>query len=171
MVCQSFIAPSLGAAGQPTFSRLEGESITFQCRVRGSPAPDITWSKDGGLIIPSGTKFQVTSGSFLDREGISNLVSSLVVSQLSTRDTGSYNCRASGNVSIVSLSTPYVLTVTPTTVDYCSPNPCQNGGRCTSGLTSFECECTEDYTGITCDTGITLKITSTIICQIFCSLK
>ena len=37
--------------------------------------------------------------------------------------------------------------------DKCEPNPCQNGGTCTSDynlIDGFKCECAKDFGGITC---------------------
>ncbi len=140
---------------QSVFTRESGGSITFQCRAYGAPLPSITWFRQNALLVPSGSKFQIDSRTDLDSDGVVSVVSSLTVSKLSPKDTGNYTCRAFNNISSASLPVPYVLTVIPVTIDYCSPNPCQNGGRCTSGLETFECECAEGFTGITCDTEAT----------------
>ena len=34
--------------------------------------------------------------------------------------------------------------------DECSPNPCQNGGTCIDGLSTYTCYCTNHYAGTTC---------------------
>ena len=36
-------------------------------------------------------------------------------------------------------------------VDNCNPSPCHNGGTCSLFTLSFECSCTSNYGGITCD--------------------
>ena len=135
------------------FSRDAGDSIMFQCRAQGSPLPDIAWFKDDIPIVPSGSRIQINSGTNLDSEGIPTIASVLTVSDLTPSDAGSYNCRASNSIASVSLQMPYVLSVTPVTIDYCSPNnPCQNGGRCMSRQDTFQCDCSgTGYTGITCD--------------------
>ncbi|XP_069118574.1 fibropellin-1-like isoform X2 [Argopecten irradians] len=38
-------------------------------------------------------------------------------------------------------------------VDYCSSNPCQNGGVCGSSQGTFVCTCTDGYTGLSCEKG------------------
>ncbi|XP_072908661.1 protein crumbs homolog 2-like isoform X1 [Hemitrygon akajei] len=35
--------------------------------------------------------------------------------------------------------------------DTCKPMPCQHGGKCTVTWNDFECECTKEYTGRTCE--------------------
>ena len=37
-----------------------------------------------------------------------------------------------------------------TNIDECSPNPCQNGGSCIDGISSFACQCLPEYTGSSC---------------------
>lgn len=34
----------------------EGQEITLKCHAEGYPRPTITWSRDGGAILPSGGK-------------------------------------------------------------------------------------------------------------------
>ncbi len=40
-----------------------------------------------------------------------------------------------------------------TVVDLCDPNPCQNGGMCTSMGNTFTCVCPPEFTGTICDNG------------------
>jgi hypothetical protein len=45
--------------------------------------------------------------------------------------------------------------------DPCSPNPCENEGRCKAELNTFECECVPGFKGKTCKgTLIGLKLES-----------
>ncbi|XP_030849105.1 fibropellin-1 isoform X5 [Strongylocentrotus purpuratus] len=37
-------------------------------------------------------------------------------------------------------------------INECSPDPCENGGRCSDGVDSFTCACAPGYTGPTCGT-------------------
>ncbi|XP_048750866.2 fibropellin-1-like [Ostrea edulis] len=40
-------------------------------------------------------------------------------------------------------------------IDYCANSPCKNGGTCTSGSTTFNCQCdSTGYTGDTCEESI-----------------
>ncbi len=39
------------------------------------------------------------------------------------------------------------------TEDYCSNQPCLNGGTCVDGLSGFQCLCPAGYTGTVCETG------------------
>lgn len=84
------------------------------------------------------------------------IVSVLTITNLTILDSGSYNCRAVNPINSVLLPAPYSLTVVPP--DYCSPNPCLNGGRCTSGPTGFQCECQGQFNGTICDMGTQVKI-------------
>jgi hypothetical protein len=36
--------------------------------------------------------------------------------------------------------------------DFCSPNPCQNGGTCTNGAGTYACACPSGWTGTNCET-------------------
>ena len=45
-----------------------------------------------------------------------------------------------------------------TDIDDCKPSPCENGGTCTDGVNSYTCECVDGYTGVNCETGITINI-------------
>ena len=38
-----------------------------------------------------------------------------------------------------------------TAIDDCDPNPCENGGTCVDGITTFTCDCEEDFTGLRCE--------------------
>ena len=40
-----------------------------------------------------------------------------------------------------------------TELDACEPNPCLNGGTCTSTTDSFSCTCAAQFTGVTCQIG------------------
>ena len=40
--------------------------------------------------------------------------------------------------------------------DPCVPDPCLNGGTCSSTLVTFTCECTAQYMGVICDIGKTV---------------
>ena len=134
------------------FSRDAGDSVMFQCRAIGVPLPEVVWLKDGMPLI-IGSKYQVNSGISVNSDGLPTFLSFLTVSSLNPRDAGDYNCRAFNNLSSISLEMPYDLTVIPAIIDYCTPDPCQNGGRCTFGVETFVCHCTDGYTGITCDQG------------------
>eukprot|EP00794_Sanderia_malayensis_P004747 gene4747-5371_t len=41
-----------------------------------------------------------------------------------------------------------------TLINHCSPNPCQNGGSCTSSSSGYTCSCQAGYTGVNCETLI-----------------
>ena len=37
--------------------------------------------------------------------------------------------------------------------DFCSPNPCSNGGKCEHDALGFVCKCPKGYSGDTCERG------------------
>ena len=43
-------------------------------------------------------------------------------------------------------------------IDYCTPNPCQNGGACTYGLTTYTCACLAGYTDFNCERSMCLFV-------------
>ncbi|KAL4218299.1 Hyaluronan-binding protein 2 [Mactra antiquata] len=68
------------------------------------------------------------------------------------------NCHNTGGSIIIpptkttttSTTTSTTTTSKPTPVDYCRSRPCNNGGTCISGSTTFSCRCTTSFTGATC---------------------
>ena len=38
-------------------------------------------------------------------------------------------------------------------VDECISSPCQNGGACLDGITSYQCTCVDPFTGADCESG------------------
>ena len=40
-----------------------------------------------------------------------------------------------------------------TEIDECVSNPCESGSTCNNYVNSFNCTCTEGYTGMMCETG------------------
>ena len=42
----------------------------------------------------------------------------------------------------------------------CFPEPCQNGGTCTDGDSSYTCSCLAGWTGTSCDAGTHLYLCS-----------
>ena len=40
-----------------------------------------------------------------------------------------------------------------TEIDDCLSIPCQNGGKCTDGVLSYQCNCPDGFTGTICETG------------------
>ena len=46
------------------------------------------------------------------------------------------------------------LKFTPTDIDDCENDPCENGGSCTDGVNIYTCGCVAGYTGDNCETGM-----------------
>ena len=44
-----------------------------------------------------------------------------------------------------------------TELNYCLPNPCQNGGNCTDGVKSYNCSCVKGFNGKNCENGQFIK--------------
>lgn len=147
---------------QPTellFTLDSGMNASFECRADGFPLPSIVWHKNGAVIVSDlGDKFNIRMMTLQGglRPSVSEtIVSVLTVTNLTASDAGDYSCRAVNPISSATLPTPYTLTVLPPPPpNFCSPNPCQNGGQCTSGLTTFQCTCQGNFNGTTCDTGM-----------------
>lgn len=145
---------------QISYTENSGDSVSFECRADGYPLPSIAWLRNGRVIIASlsGGKFEVetmTLAEGLRSDLLETAVSVLTINNLSPLDDGEYTCRASNSVNNVFLPTAFSLTVVPPPPpDFCSPDPCLNGGACTSGSTSFQCRCTDQFTGVTCDVGM-----------------
>ena len=38
-------------------------------------------------------------------------------------------------------------------IDECVSNPCESGSTCNNYVNSFNCTCTDGYTGMMCETG------------------
>ena len=39
-------------------------------------------------------------------------------------------------------------------IDECSSDPCMNGGSCTDGINSYNCDCVSGYSGEDCEIGM-----------------
>ena len=53
-------------------------------------------------------------------------------------------------------------TATTSTDDYCSPNPCLNGGTCTDDASRYMCSCPVGYSGYNCGTSDQVTVTKYI---------
>lgn len=65
-------------------------SVTLQCHVEGSPAPSVTWSKDGRPLAESVRRRVLSSGS-------------LQLAFVQSDDTGRYTCAAANPAGAASL--------------------------------------------------------------------
>jgi len=133
-----------------------GSSVSLECRADGVPLPDITWLKDGELILASSDedKYQITRR--VVPEGIrpqfsESVISVLNITAVSPSDSGNYTCKAFNSFGSRRQLLPYILSVS--SQDFCTPNPCKSGAECSSGLSSFSCDCPEGFTGVTCNTS------------------
>ena len=115
----NYLFPSVEVALQNTTGYLTqseiGESVSFTCTADGINRPVITWRKDGQLIL-STERLHIDSVNdiqgFRSIPGIKQITSSLTISDLKERDSGSYSCRADNEAEIpVSLDSPFVLLV------------------------------------------------------------
>ena len=122
MICTfvyNYLFPSVEVALQNTIGYLTeseiGESVSFTCTADGINRPVITWRRDGQLIL-STARLSIDSVNdiqgFRSIDGVQQITSSLTISDLRERDSGSYSCRADNEAEIpVSLDSPFVLVV------------------------------------------------------------
>ena len=100
------------------FTRQSRESVSFTCTADGIPTPTILWLRNGTLLQASLNPRLSVSGETLSSGLRPNIAesrrSTLTISDLSERDSGSYSCRASNQVGMTAeLREPYRLTVAP----------------------------------------------------------
>ncbi|XP_078621722.1 obscurin-like [Branchiostoma floridae x Branchiostoma japonicum] len=72
---------------------VQGSSVIFECEVTGSPAPTVTWYKDGQPLVEDGDHVSFESrddGTFL-----------LTIIDVQNLDVGTYTCRAANSVGDV----------------------------------------------------------------------
>ncbi|XP_003736478.2 papilin isoform X2 [Drosophila pseudoobscura] len=95
----------------PKNSYSPGSTIAISCSVQGYPEPNVTWTKDNTPLY-SNERIQITSQPHR-----------LVVSDVSTEDTGIYGCKASNAFSYsVSQETVTIQSVIPVSPE-CIDNP------------------------------------------------
>ena len=92
-----------------------GQSITINCTADGINRPNITWRKDGQLILNT-TRLRISSlndmQGFRPIPGVQQITSSLTIRELRESDSGSYSCRADNEADLpVSLNSPFMLIV------------------------------------------------------------
>ena len=58
------------------------------------------------------------------------------------------------NVQTEKIFIHYIFWLTPTDIDECNPDPCENGGSCTDDVNGYTCDCADGYTGHDCEIGI-----------------
>ncbi|XP_070569686.1 obscurin-like isoform X2 [Ptychodera flava] len=75
---------------------VEGDLVRFDCKVTGTPMPDITWCKDGHVLSIYGGHHRF----FTDDNG----VCAMVIPQTTLHDNGEYSCSAANFVGKVSCS-------------------------------------------------------------------
>ena len=86
-----------------------GQNISFNCTAEGIPMPTIVWRKDGQLIIQNNKRHISSKSSTGFHSGVT---STLIISDVTGSDNGSYSCRADNEANIGAVLTiPYQLTV------------------------------------------------------------
>ncbi|XP_078483638.1 uncharacterized protein LOC100176631 isoform X3 [Ciona intestinalis] len=66
-------------------------------------------------------------------------------------NTGGYTNTKGGWVDDICTNTKYYVCQRP---DFCSSSPCQNGGTCSRGTTTYSCSCASGYSGTNCGTDL-----------------
>uniref|UniRef100_H0VN85 Hemicentin 2 n=1 Tax=Cavia porcellus TaxID=10141 RepID=H0VN85_CAVPO len=81
---------------------MEGHAVRLLCEARGTPAPDVTWFKDGVLLPTSPEVVYTRSGRQLQ------------LSRAQSSDAGVYTCKASNPVGVTEKATRLAVYVAPT---------------------------------------------------------
>ncbi|XP_078578459.1 uncharacterized protein LOC144863280 [Branchiostoma floridae x Branchiostoma japonicum] len=106
-----------------------GETMMYTCRANSHPPSNLTWT------LPNG---DVSQGAVLE------------ITNMTQADIGTYLCTADNGYA-----TDYkAVDISMKEIDYCSRNPCKNGGTCTNRASGFQCACPAGYEGDTCQTEI-----------------
>lgn len=153
--------PAIQGTGGTAFTQDSGSQAQFSCSADGIPTPNILWLKDGQLLqtgLSERFNLQESVGQTgQEREGITeSRTTTLTIVNVTPRDNGRYKCQAVNQYgNSATLSQSYNLTVNPPAPqDFCAPsNPCQNGGTCNSGMSSYICSCTSRFSGVNCENG------------------
>ena len=72
-----------------------GSNVTFNCSATGYPKPTITWAKenDSGLVLYNPTAEILTGGG-------NSIFSQLVITEIKSKDYGTYHCVASNTAGV-----------------------------------------------------------------------
>ena len=83
------------------------------CSATGDPLPDISWEKDGQIILPDlSDKIDVQESQQTSPERI--IISTLTISNIAAGDMGNYTCYASSGVGSTSIvASPFSIIVRP----------------------------------------------------------
>ncbi|GAB6033412.1 Down syndrome cell adhesion molecule-like protein 1 [Chamberlinius hualienensis] len=79
----------------------QGAVVTLRCAISGTPYPDVTWRVDG-VNYPSGDPRYRIEQKVNDQDG--NVVSTLNISNVATKDGGLYECEAKNKLGQVTSS-------------------------------------------------------------------
>ena len=71
-------------------TKLEGDNVTFTCKVNGNPVPTISWTRDGSLIN--------NTNNNLTRISLSRDKKQLTITNVNRTDSGKYRCVASNSL-------------------------------------------------------------------------
>ena len=86
--------PKLVSVSEPPLMLKEGDHLALHCRASGTPAPEISWFRDGFPILP-GSDTGADTRVYVEDD-------SLRIYHVLRRDAGVYVCRASNAVGEVS---------------------------------------------------------------------
>ena len=74
----------------------EGDPVSFTCRAKGVPTPKLTWTFDGGKLLPGINQKNFERESFLE--------SSLQMQRATKEMEGSYKCTAENKANRINYS-------------------------------------------------------------------
>nr|XP_026689977.1 receptor-type tyrosine-protein phosphatase epsilon-like isoform X2 [Ciona intestinalis] len=145
---QAFIAPLLDSS-IPVWGGSEWYVGYWMGGQRLSRESVWKWLNGSTLPLPSST-----SGLYKNWFGVEPNVRAsehACVAMTPYTNTGGYGNTKGGWVDDVCTNTKYYVCQRS---DFCSPSPCQNGGTCSRGTTTYSCSCASGYSGTNCVTDL-----------------
>lgn len=173
------VEPELLNTSPGTNETVENGTVSFSCEADGYPLPNIIWLHNNSFIpVAVSTRHAVSVSTVpsSNRPHVPEATNStLTVSRLRLRDTGQYLCRvdpSNRDRGRTDISEPFEMTVFPgkwdichksviicpflytAPINYCQPDPCQNGGVCSNQTASYLCTCDPmRWRGVNCTIG------------------
>ena len=78
-------------SSQSVYNTNETSPVTFQCTVTSNPSSDISWYRNGAVLIPSNDP-RVSVGQQLVSSGLYQVTQTLTITNTTDTDSGNYSC-------------------------------------------------------------------------------